>query len=312
LTAEDHSKALKYLTQALEKDPKFVQPYGELLVLYGWCMLPGVSTDQERLKETKRIAAKLMAIDPNLALGHAALSFSHYLERDWPGAEQEIRRAIAAEPDFAIAHFIYCFYLTLEGRTAEAEREALRAQALEPPASARVSAIAAAWPFMAERRYDRAITQLQQVLDLDRNFAMGHDYLGDCYEAQSNYVAALEEYKSFALLSGNDPRKVAEVFGAIRQAYDTQGEQGYLRKWIEVMLADEAQPQDQQMFANQSDSDLAGYYARVGEKQKALEDLEKHFDGPNVWSQINFLPAYDSLHDEPRFKALVKRAGLGK
>jgi len=64
------------------------------------------------------------------------------------------------------------------------------------------------------------------------------------------------------------------------------------------------------MFAEVSNSDLAGYYARLGENKKALDDLEKHFDEPNVWSQIKFLAMYDSLHDEPRFKALLKRAGF--
>jgi hypothetical protein len=34
------------------------------------------------------------------------------------------------------------------------------------------------------------------------------------------------------------------------------------------------------------------------------------FDEPNAWSQIKFLSMYDSLHEEPRYKALVKRAGL--
>jgi hypothetical protein len=103
---------------------------------------------------------------------------------------------------------------------------------------------------------------------------------------------------------------VAEVFESLRHAYETGGAQGYLRKWTEVILADEALPDDQQMFTDLSNTDLAGYYARLGEKEKALKDLETHFNEPNVWSQIKFAAMYDSLHEEPRYKALVKRAGL--
>jgi len=55
----------------------------------------------------------------------------------------------------------------------------------------------------------------------------------------------------------------------------------------------------------------AGFdHDRPFEKEKALDELEKHFDESQVWHQINFKATYDPLHNDPRFKALVKRAGL--
>jgi serine/threonine protein kinase len=311
-TPKDHAKAFDYLTQAVQKDPKFPQPYTVLMGLYAWSTVPGVTNDQQRLQRVREIVSKLKAINPDSAEVHTGLSFCHFLERDWRQAEQEIQRAIEANSDYAFAHFVYCVYLALQGRAAEAEREGQKAQALEPPDAKRMSAIAAAWPFEAERRFDLAIAQLQTVLEFDPNFAYGHSYLADCYTSQSNYIAALEQYRTCYTLAHNDPARVAEVFGSLRQAYETGGTQAYLRKWTEVLLADEALPDDQQIFADISNTDLAGYYARLGENEKALDDLEKHFDEPNVWSQIKFLATYDSLHNERRYKALVKRAGLAK
>jgi serine/threonine protein kinase len=310
-TLKDHATAFTNLTEAIRLDPKFPEPYGELAMLYMWGTVPGVSNDQQRLERMRAIANKMTAIDPKLAQTHLALSLCHFLERDWRGTEQEIARATDANTNYAIAHFMYCSYLALEGKATEAEREGKRALALEPPEGKRVSAIAAAWPFMAERRYDLAIAQLHQVLELDRNFAWGHMYLGDCYEAQTNYVEALEEYRAYAsLVLSDQPGRVAQVIDALRHAYDSQGNQGYLRKWTEVLIADKALPDDQQLFNDRQNADFAGYYARLGEKQKALDELEKHFDEPNEWSQIKFIGALDSLHDEPRYKVLVKRAGL--
>jgi tetratricopeptide (TPR) repeat protein len=308
-TTSDRVKSFKYLTKAIEADPKFPQPYGELILLYGWSSVPGVTTDEQRLAAIREMVKKLDAIDPNLAQTHVALSFGFFLERDWQGAEREIAAAIKADPDLAVAHFIRCYYFSLECKTAEAEIEGQRAVALEPPEAIRVSAIAAAWPFMAERRYDRAISQLQQVLELDRNFAAGHDYLGDCYEAQSNYLAAIEHYRTSAVFSGQDPATVNGIFDSLRRAYEAEGQAGYMRKWIELIRANEALPEDKQSDLL-GDRDIACYYARLGDKETALDELEKHFDEPNTWSQIKFLPDYDSLHDEPRYKALVKRAGL--
>ena len=298
LTEADHKKALDYLTQATRADPKFVQPYAELTMLYVWNCI-GAATDQERLTNTRHFAASAAAIEPNSAEAHLTLSYCRFLRRDWRGAEAEIVQAIKANPKLAIARDIYSFYLTILERFDEAHREAQLAETLESPEAARVTSVVAAFPYMGERRFDRAILQLQKVLALDRNFALGHDNLGDCYEAESNYVAAIEEYKTGELLQGKDPEKVNTFYRALRDAYDARGQEGYLRKNVELLLADHV-----------GGRGLAGYYALLGEKEKALAEIEAHFDEPQEWHQIKYLPLYDSLHDDPRFKALVKRAGL--
>jgi hypothetical protein len=96
-------------------------------------------------------------------------------------------------------------------------------------------------------------------------------------------------------------------YAALREAYDKEGGPGYLRKCIEFIRADESLPDDQQLF---NELDIVSYYARLGEKEKALEELEKRFDQPQVWHQIKFKAMYDSLHNEEKYIELVKRAGL--
>jgi serine/threonine protein kinase len=307
LTPEAHATALECLWQAVRTDPKFVQPYGELMALYTWYLLPGPQSEQLRLQKTKEIADRALALDPNAAEGYAALSWCKFLQRDWRGAEREIQHAISLDPKLPIAHDVYSFYLSMLGRTDEARRESQRAEEFEEPSSRRVTSIIAAWPYMAGRKFDLAIGQFRRLVELDPNFAYGHVFLGNCYQAQSNYVAALEEFKTFASLVHQDPARVAENYGALRLACDTEGEAGYLRKWIELIRADAALPEGQQMF---EEMDLVGYYARLGEREKALDELEKHFDEPQVWHKIKFQAMYDPLREEPRFKALLKRAGF--
>ena len=313
LTSEAATNALYHLHRAAQLDPKFVQPYGELTALYVWCIPPGISNDQVRLRRTKEIADQALAIDPDSAEGHAALSLCKFLERDWRSAEAEILRALHRNPNFAIAHDMYAFFLSMQGRIDEAKREAQHSQRIAP--TARTTAVVAAWPFIAARQLDQAIAQLQRAIKLDENFVVTHGYLGMCYEAQSNYLAAIEEFEIADLLSvgRNSPLvpRVKACYSQLRQAYSTLGEQGYLRKWVELLRADEALPDSEKMF-DVADRNLDGYYARLGEHALALDVLEQHFDEVNVWQQVNFLPCYDSLHDEPRFKALVRRAGLEK
>src|SRR5207237_8183975 len=93
LTPDSHKKALKYLNQAVRSDPKFIEPYGDLVGVYGWDLI-GIATEQERLKAVQPMADKLMAIAPASAECHAALSLCSFVERDLHGAEEEMPKAV--------------------------------------------------------------------------------------------------------------------------------------------------------------------------------------------------------------------------
>ena len=50
-------------------------------------------------------------------------------------------------------------------------------------------------------------------------------------------------------------------------------------------------------------------YAQLGDNEKALNDLDNgQPPAPGGW--YKFEPLYEPLREEPRFKALLKRAGL--
>ena len=57
--------------------------------------------------------------------------------------------------------------------------------------------------------------------------------------------------------------------------------------------------------------DLAGAYANVGNKETALEWLEKSFEerDPNI-TLVKYAPEFKLLREDPRFSALLKRIGL--
>jgi tetratricopeptide (TPR) repeat protein len=166
----------------------------------------------------------------------------------------------------------------------------------------------ASWPFIAERKFDEAIGQLRQVTELDENFPMTHEWLAKCYEAKGSYPAAIQEFRTRDLIDGSDSNLVNAVYSKLQQAYNASGEQGYLRTCIELVNDERSLPDEGKLFG---ELDLAGCYARLGDKQKALDELEKHLDQMHHW-ELNFDPVYDSLHNEPRFHTLLKRAGLVK
>ena len=251
------------------------------------------------------IAKKLLAINPNQAEGHAALSYCKYLERDWQGAETEILRAIELNPDYPMAHSLYGYYLSLMGRTDEALREVRRGKELASDTS-RISVLMIWYPYMASRQFDKAIEQLQSAVKLDRNFHLGRKWLGRCYEAKGDYLNAIKEYERADLAFGEDLTETKEFYDAWRQAFKSGGERGYWEKKLEDLTADTNPPQ------LRDSRQIAGCYAKLGQKEKALAEIETYFDVMAVWNALKFEPTFDSLHDEPRFKALLKQAGLEK
>lgn len=57
--------------------------------------------------------------------------------------------------------------------------------------------------------------------------------------------------------------------------------------------------------------DLAGAYARVGDKEKAFEWLEKSYQEKyGDITLVKYLPEFKNLRGDPRFSALLKRIGL--
>ena len=307
LTDEGLLKAIDYMNRAIQVDSAYVPAYASLFEIYVWTV-PGMSSKQKFEKE-RQIASKLMKIDPSLAAAHAALSWVKYGEQDWRGAEQEMRIALKLEPNYPIAHGILGYYLCLLGRAEEAQEHMKRVQELDP--TSRIQATVASYPFLVERKYDQALEQLRRVLVLDKYFEQAHKWIAKIYESRGDYLAAIDEFEQNALRAGGDAARVRDEFQALREAYNNSGTRGYWLKVLDLHQADGTLSKQGPMSHAVLDRwNLAAIYARLDEKEQALDVLEQEYDRGegNDWLRLD--PGFENLRDEPRFKALLKRAGL--
>ncbi|HEU0009367.1 MAG TPA: tetratricopeptide repeat protein [Verrucomicrobiae bacterium] len=305
-TEEGQTKAILYLNQAVQIEPKYVEAYRLLFEINLWS---GASEDKK--KSSRELAAKLMALDPNLAEAHAALSLARHEKGDWSGAEHEIQTAIKLNPNYSEARCLYGYYLCLSGRVEEAIPQMQRARELDP--TSRLHATSAGFPFIVARQYDLAIAQFGKALELDPNFALAHLWIGKALEAKGEYLEALREFEKNAVFSGVDERKARQRFDQIRQAYASAGPRGYWLKALEFTLAAEASHETPKV-SEQDRWSLEGIYAQLGEMEKALDMLEKRIKegdyGSVYW--VNLDPLYVPLHEEPRFRAMLEKLGLQK
>jgi len=265
---------------------------GDSLFTMGWYKLMNPATAHPRAKAA---ATKALELDPKLGEAHTTLAMVKAMyEWDWAGAEKEFKQALELNPRYPTAHHRYSLFLPIVGRLDEAVAEAKKARELDPLSliiNENVGDI-----LILARRYDEAEQQLLKTIELDPNFDVAHQTLSQVYDAKGMYEKSLEE--AFR----NNPTDLAQV----KKDYAQSGIQGIWRKQLQFLL-DRAKTGEARSFS------IARFYARLGDKDKAFEWLDKAFEDRTI--QLTYFvadPRWDSIRSDPRYTAMLQRVGLRK
>src|ERR1700730_1456403 len=297
-------KSIEFFQQATEKDPNFALAYAGLADAYNMGNNLGVFTPRESAPEAKAAAIKALVLDPRLGEAHAIPGQlkSHY-DFDFPGAQREFLKAIELNPNYANAHLYYAGgYLTPMGRHGEAIAEMKKALELDPLSSPLNNYMGMTYLLAGD--YQKSVQQLQHTIDLDPTFLLAHFTLASALTEIGKYEQAIEEMQRGALLSGTSPEEASVVTAEWLTAFRTGGPNGYWQKNLQVTLR-------AQEHGGTGTLELASAYARVGDKEKSLEWLQKAYEERNGnITLVNSFPDYKRLRGDPRFSALLKRIGL--
>jgi TolB-like protein/Flp pilus assembly protein TadD len=290
--------SIDYFRRAINKDPGYALAYAALadsyLVLAGFGFVPPA----QMYSEAKAAANKALEFDDAAADAHTVLGDTTYeMDRDWRAAEREFKRAIELNPGYATAHQRYSLFLSRMGRSEESQAEIRRAQALDPLSL--IISGGVGWRLLWGHRYDEAVEQLHNALELDPHFGRAHMYLGWAYEAKANFEGAIDELGK-ANLSAGGP----EVLASLAHAHALGG---HSRK-AERILKDLEQ---QSRVSYVPPYYIAVVYAGLGKKQQAFEWLSKSCKDQDI--ELVSLKAdlrLDDLRSDPRFHGLLNCAGL--
>jgi len=292
-TPEGNLKAVDYMEQAVAIDPDFARAYASLV--QGYYMLDdwGLMSSREARAKAGDAIERALELDDSLPDTHVYLGLYLYMyEWDWGGAERAFKRAIELDPNHVHARFGYGLFLGRLGRLEEALVELQRARELDP-LSLQVD-FGIGHVYLHNRQYDKAIEQFKRVLELDPGNTVTRGNLAWAYARNSMYAEALEEcqmlghrlgimYANYAM---GRKTEALVYFDSLRVAGEPQ-------QWGGVVA-------------------MASYYSSLlGDKEEALNSLEKAFQerSPGMHA-IKTWPEFDSLRDEPRFKALMQKMGL--
>ncbi len=304
-TAEDLKKSIGYFDQAIARDPGYALAYSGLGAVYQ--VIPGYTLDPPpnvAYPKAQTASLKALEIDPTLAEPHATLAVAlHEYEWKHQEAESEFKRAIELDPNYPSAHQWYGNFLLNMGRFQEAIAELERAIELDPLSPVMNANLGRA--FRADHRYDDAISQYKKTLELVPNFQIAQFNLNKTYLLKGMYEEVIEQFRQNMLASGLQQAQVDKEMAELKDAYRTSGAKGFWEKVLERRMIDaRASGREPDPY------ELAGYQLGAGNKEQALDSLEKAVvRGPGILS-LKAEPTWDPLRAEPRFKELLRKIGL--
>jgi serine/threonine-protein kinase len=294
LTPQDVEVALQYFQLALQKDPDYALAYTGIAEVWSNGAILGVPPG-EAIPKAKAAALKAIQLDSTLAEAHDLLArVRTWGEWDWAGAEPEFQRAIELNPNYPDARVFYSLFLTALGRPEEARVQIERALELDPLNF--FFEWAFGWHLLRQGRYDDAIVQLRRSLRKEPNFLLAHLHLWSAFHERRMYEEALAEAKAFFAAVG-----VPDVAEALARGYAQAGYPTAMHLAAETLAA-------RSNLAYVSPERIAELYAYAGDKERALEWLEKAYQDRNI-AMVNLRidPGWDSLRDDPRFQDLLRR-----
>ena len=294
--------------RAIAIDPNYALAYAGLARTYSLASVVGFGAPTATMPKAQAAASTAIALDASVASAHSTLAFVRaHFDFDWSGAEREFRRAIELNPSDAYAHLFYSnSFLSPRGRHDEAIAEMKIAIQLDP-LSAPVDTFLAR-TYVWAHRYQDAFAHLTKSVQRFPTFALGHERLAQVYTYLGRFDEAIKEESRARLLSGKDAHEVAQQEDALRAAYAARGVRGYWEQLLEASRTAIGAPE-----AYTGSYGDAVLYARLGEKQKALESLERAYaERQLAMTELAVEPAFTALRTEPRFGALMKSVGLAK
>jgi serine/threonine-protein kinase len=299
-TAEGMRRAAICFEQAVAMDVTSALAYAGLTDSYTLLADYGFIDAGEVMEKARAAAEKAVELDANSAEAYTSLAWirSRY-EWRWGEADALYRRAIELNPGYATAHHWYASdYLALMGRYDEAMAEAEIARCLDPLSMIVHECLG--FILMLCRRYDDAITVYRRMLEMDPSFYKSHTSLGRVYIQCGRYAEAIHELQQGRRIAGDVPN----ILAAMGQAHALAGDREQAGK-----LLDEVTRLAQTRFV--PSTSFALLHTALGNREAALDYLEKAAARRELQLCIAKVhPAYNPLRAEPRFQAVLKRAGF--
>jgi TolB-like protein len=298
-TKADLERSFAYFRQAIAADAAYAAPYAGLADCYILMNVFGLSSPHVVCPKAREAAEKALELDEGLPEAHNSLAaVRHLYYWDWPGSEQEFRRALELDRNCAVAHHWYAVLLSLLQRHEEAITQMLAARDLDP-LSLVVNAFVG-FIYMKAGHHDRAIEACCRAIELDPHNPFGHWLLARGLDACEKLDEALGQSQEAAKQSGNSLPYISHLGYAYARIGDRLAAYNVLKQLTERSMTEYVSP-----------FDFALIYSALDEKEFAIVWLKKAFQERNSRLVAEFRgPVFGGLKFDTTFQDLTRRIGL--
>lgn len=293
--ADGRRKAIELFEKALAKDPSYALAWAGYAHANVGMVARLQIAPEVAFPKAEIAAARALRIDPQLSEAHcAAAAVKMHWRLDFDGAEREFRRALELNPRNTIALDHYGFLLQCLGRFDEAITMRERLVEIDPLSVAAQWSLANA--YLTAHQDARGIQQTMLVLAMNPNFSDALNSLTRYYTTRGEYDKAIANAEKNAQTNPSD-RSLAFLGWALARAGKRAEANAILQRLIE----------------NEKTFPYCVAFVQIGldNRDAAFPLLEKGVNDRSYVLRLKTEPIFDPLRSDPRFAALLQRAGFG-
>jgi len=291
---------------AIAADSSFAEAYAGLanawynLSAWGW-----YKPYRDGIARARENFTMALELDPDCAEAHALKGvWLAYPEEKFEESKTELRKALELDRNFSTAHQWYAQLCMITGPIEEARKHVDRAVELEPYFW--VVHNLSAWIYYFEEEYEKGIDACIAARDLNP------DFVDNSWLFALHYVRLGEGEKAAMALHDLFKRypSVSHLGDEVLDAYRKSGTDGIFTWLIDINI-NRPIPLDgmtgHPFF-------IAWWYAITGNREESIKWFEKtiemEFIPKHYFNLIATNPDFDILRGDPRFLAVIEKAGL--
>ena len=282
--------------KAITLDPSYANAYAVLAIAQarGSDLAPSQAQRAEEIKQALATIDQAITLAPDLALGYIRRGYLRYTRAwDWQGAAADFKQALTLDPNNPELLSSYSQSLFFNGRQEEAIALARKATVIDP--------------LSLNIWHSLGLLLFCSGQDAEARLAWDHAFQINPGARWPNYLVGYLDLKD-----GKNESALAH-FRASDEPFRLTGTAMLEHTLGHAAESEQALEALKTKYAAGSAFQVAAVYAWRGEKDKAFEWLDRAYDQHDAgMPRLRYDPTLASLHDDPRFAALVKKMGFAE
>jgi TolB-like protein len=302
-TPEAIAKSRGYFQQAVAKDPDYALAHAGLADSYTYAWLNEIEPPQAVIQKAREEALRAIQIDSSAGEGHISLGIIKLLyDWDWAGAERELRRGGELSPNSPYVRHWYAHYLELTGHMPESIEMMAKVLDTDPLSSMILEDLYL--EYIWTHQWERALSTLQRLEPLYPNDPMVEIWKPTLYEALGRHAEALAAVEKLRAAPG---RFLYLAYVVISLA--KMGERAEAEKAMVDLKEVEKKEKIPEYVG------MAYPCFALGDWDRGFALLDQAYEardqGTNRVDLAFISPGFalEDFHNDPRFKAFLKKIG---